>query len=186
MLKFEDLRSQENMGFGLAMPPTKELMFMQALITDMNENVVNIALYASTLALIAYIRLFMSFAVTETLGPMIASMIKMVNDILTFLVLFIIQLIGFSLFGVIYFFQVKEFTDFYEAVKIMFYASFGSYDLAIFDVYKDDRPAMMYIGHVYLVVYVTINLFLLLNMVVAMMADTYANMSEVKKGLYNY
>ena len=70
----------------------------------MNTNVVNIALYASTLAFIAYLGLFMSFAVTETLGPLIASMIKMVNDILTFLVLFIIQLIGFSLFGVIYFF----------------------------------------------------------------------------------
>ena len=152
----------------------------------MNTKVVNIALYASTLAFIAYLRLFMSFAVTETLGPLIASMIKMVNDILTFLILFIIQLIGFSLFGVIYFFEVKEFTDFYESVKIMFYASFGSYDLAIFDVYKDDRPAMMYIGHVFLILYVTANLFLLLNMVVAMMADTYANMSEVKRGLYNF
>ena len=68
----------------------------------------------------------------------------------------------------------------------MFYASFGSYDLAIFDVYKDDRPIVMYIGHFYILLYLITNLLLLLNMVIAMMADTYANMTEVKKGLYNY
>ena len=58
--------------------------------------------------------------------------------------------------------------------------------MAIFDVYKEDRPAIMYLGHFFMIFYLFVNLFLLLNMVFAMMADTYANMSEVKKGLYNY
>ena len=90
MIKFQELRNDQNMGFGLAMPPTKELMFMQALITDMNENTVTIALYAATLSFIAYLRIFMSFAVTETFGPLISAMVKMVSDILTFLALFIV------------------------------------------------------------------------------------------------
>lgn len=45
---------------------------------------------------------------------------------------------------------------------------------------------MKYIGHVFMIAFVFVNLILLLNMVIAMMADTYAMMSEIKRGIYNY
>ena len=83
------------------------------------------------------------------------------------------------------FFHVKEFPGFYETIQIHFYASFGDYDFAMFDAY-DDRPLLKYFGHCYIILYLFINLLLLLNMVIAMMADTYAQMSEVKMGLYKY
>ena len=44
----------------------------------------------------------------------------------------------------------------------------------------------MYIGHAFFMIFIFGNLVLLLNMVIAMMADTYTQMDEVKRGVYNY
>lgn len=44
----------------------------------------------------------------------------------------------------------------------------------------------MYIGHAFFILFIFLNLVLLLNMVIAMMADTYVQMDEVKAGIYNY
>jgi hypothetical protein len=65
----------------------------------------------------------------------------------------------------------------------LFNASFGSYSLAIFDLY--DKPEFKYMGQAFMIIYIFVNLVLLLNMVIAMMADTYAMMSEISKGVYN-
>jgi len=67
----------------------------------------------------------------------------------------------------------------------MFNATFGSYDFAIFEVYNDLLPAK-YFGHFFMISFLAINMILLLNMVVAMMSDTYAIMGETRKGIYNY
>ena len=109
----------------------------------------------------------------------------MVWDIIQFLFIYVIQLVGFSIFGAMCFFHVQEFSGFYETVQIHFHASFGDYDLSMFDAYED-RPLLKYFGHAYIILYLFINLLLLLNMVIAMMADTYAQMAEVKMGLYKY
>ena len=40
-------------------------------------------------------------------------------------------------------------------------------------------------GQAFLIIFIFVNLVLLLNMVIAMMADTYAMMTEISKGVYN-
>lgn len=68
---------------------------------------------------------------------------------------------------------------------LLFNATFGDYDFSMFDVYES-QPTKKFIGHFFLISFLLINVILLLNMVVAMMTDTYAEMSIVKKGIYNY
>lgn len=84
------------------------------------------------------------------------------------------------------FFQVPELNKgIYEVVLLLFNATFGDYDLGMFDVYES-QPTKKFIGHFLLISFLFINVILLLNMVVAMMTDTYAEMNFVKKGIYNY
>ena len=84
------------------------------------------------------------------------------------------------------FFDVPELSGgVYDTILLLYNTSFGEYDFAMFDVYED-YPEKKYIGHVFLIIFIFVNLILLLNMVVAMMTDTYALMSMMKKGVYNY
>ena len=96
------------------------MMFLHAMMNDINENILTIALYAATLAGLAWLRLMVSLNVSETFGPIISAMLKMVDDICQFLFLYVIQLMGFSIFAAMCFFQVKEFPGFYETVQLHF------------------------------------------------------------------
>ena len=80
--KFTDLRNEENMGFGITMPPTDELMFMNAMINDINLETINIALLLSMLSGLTWFRVIMALQVTETFGPLITAIFRMVIDIL--------------------------------------------------------------------------------------------------------
>ena len=85
------------------------------------------------------------------------------------------------------FFEVLEFRDgLYESIILLFNATFGSYSFNWFKVLEQKSEVAMYFGHAYLVVFLSLNLLLLLNMLIAMMSDTYAIMGETRKGIYNY
>ena len=75
MKKLWELQAVENMGLGLEMPPSKEMMFLQAMMTDINDNLIAIPFYAATLAGLAWLRLMVSFNVSETFGPIISAML---------------------------------------------------------------------------------------------------------------
>ena len=99
--------------------------------------------------------------------------------------IYLVQLMAFAIIFSMAFFQVIELNGgIYNTVLLLFNATFGEYDFGIFDIYED-FPIKKYIGHFSLISFLFINMMLLLNMVVAMMTDTYAIMSEFKKGIYN-
>lgn len=169
------------------MPPTRELMFMQALADDINGEVFSFALIVSCVAALSWFRVLAAMLVTETFGVRIVAIIRMISDVVQFLIIYAMQLIAFTMFASMAFFAVPEFIDFYESFLYMFNASFGSYDLGVFDVYAESpTPSLKIIGHFFFFIFLFFNLVLLLNMVIAMMADTYAAMNEIKTGIYNY
>ena len=64
-------------------------------------------------------------------------------------------------------------------------AAFGGYNLSVFDVFEPDRMFLKWFGIIFILVFVFLNLLILLNILIAMMADTYSLMTSVRKGLYN-
>ena len=75
MIKYWELKAAKNMGLGLENPPSEEMMFLHAMMTDINENNIAIPVYAATLAGMAWLRLMVSFNVSETFGPIISAML---------------------------------------------------------------------------------------------------------------
>jgi hypothetical protein len=57
----------------------------------------------------------------------------------------------------------------------------GSWDLTIYDELADDRR---FFGIVFHFILICVNLLLLLNLMIALMSDTYGDLSEYKKSLY--
>lgn len=139
--------------------------------------------------MLGFIRIIIALQVTETLGPIISTIIYMFSDIGVFIVIWFINLVTFSMVGVLTFNEVPALTKFQFGIIYFFEASFGNFDTTVFDVYIEDwsyRPVLREIGIYFVLTFIFLNLLILLNFVIAMMADTYSLMTSVRKGLYNY
>ena len=75
LLHFWELKAAKNVGLGLENPPSKEMMFLHAMMNDINENLTAINARVATLAGLAWLRLMVSFNVSETFGPIISAML---------------------------------------------------------------------------------------------------------------
>lgn len=92
----------------------------------------------------------------------------------------------FTLSGIILFQQIPELNNFSSAFPIWIQAAMGDYDISIFDIFLETNPFMYWLGVYNTLTFVFINILVLINVVIAMMTDTYALMTSVRKGLYNY
>ena len=125
--------------------------------------------------------------VTETLGPIITTIMFMFSDIIIFIVIWLIVLVMFTAVGILGFQEVEEIKTFENGFIFWIKAALGDWDIEVFNVYEElNMPVKNKMGVYFTLIYVFINLLVLLNVVIAMMADTYALMTSVRKGLYNY
>ena len=77
-------------------------------------------------------------------------------------------------------------SEFKDSFLFFLNASFGSYEIEPFDIFLPDRRLLREIGVYFVMSFVFLNILILLNVVIAMMADTYAAMTSFKQGIYNH
>ncbi|CAF3432259.1 unnamed protein product [Rotaria sp. Silwood1] len=112
----------------------------------------------------------MAFRLT---GPFVVMIYEMLfNDVLRFFIIYIVFLVGFSqAFFVL--FDNNGFSGFLVSVKQSFLGMLGDFDL---DAYTD--TTYRYISVTLLISYIIVVTILLLNLLIAMMGDTYGNVIE--------
>jgi hypothetical protein len=111
---------------------------------------------------------------------MIKIVVSMLKDLATFSVLWIIQLFIFACIGYLIFGELNEYRDLPNTLILLLQASLGQWDFEIYD----DLTISSSWGIIFIVVVIIINLIMLLNFVVAILAETYMRFSKVKLGLY--
>lgn len=154
------------------------------MMTDIKEDeITNIANLIACLSCLTWIRLLVSLQITKTFGPRIMTIISMAKDIGLFFIIFITQMFAFSIIASMVFYSVPEYDSIYHAWLAMFNTTFGNFDFTIFNAYAMDS-FMHFFGHGFLMFFIVTNLILLLNMVIAMMSDTYNTMNETLIGIY--
>ena len=62
----------------------------------------------STIAGLTWFRILIALQVTELFGPLITAMFKMIIDIAQFLIIYLVQLMAFSIIFSMAFFDVKD------------------------------------------------------------------------------
>lgn len=130
--------------------------------------------------------MLIALIVTKLLGPIISTIIYMFNDIKIFVIIWFIVIFMFTLSGIILFQEIPELNNFSSSFPIWIQAAMGDYDISIFDVFLETNPFMYWLGVYNTLTFVFINILVLINVVIAMMTDTYSLMTSVRKGLYNY
>lgn len=164
--------------------PGKEELYFEALMNDIREDeTTNIANQIACVSCLGWIRLLVSLQITKTFGPRIMTIISMAKDIGRFFIIFITQMFAFSIIASMVFYSVPEYDSIYHSFLAMFNTTFGNFDFTIFNAYPMDS-FMHFFGHGFLMFFIVTNLILLLNMVIAMMSDTYNTMNETLIGIY--
>ena len=173
------------MGMGLEMPPTADLMYTQAYQDDVSGNEFNVSFYSGMIALGNCFRLLSALIAYEGFGTIIMTTMYMFNDVATFIVVWYLNLMSFAMVGLFVFNEIDKMESLPKSLLFFIDAAFGSYNLSIFDIYEPDRIALKWFGIIFILAFVFLNLLILLNILIAMMADTYSLMTSVRKGLYN-
>mmetsp|Transcript_20153 Transcript_20153/g.27223 ORF Transcript_20153/g.27223 Transcript_20153/m.27223 type:complete len:505 (-) Transcript_20153:373-1887(-) len=177
---------ERNPGLHLQAEPSDALMYIHAYNEHVSTFELNVTFYLGLMSLAIFIRQLLSYQVTSLLGPIISTILVMFSDVAQFIVIWLIVLLGYSFVGFISFQAVPELRQFKDSFAYFFMAAFGSFDISIFDVFLPRQPVIREIGLYFVLSFVFLNLLVLINVVIAMMADTYAAMTSFKQGIYNH
>jgi hypothetical protein len=169
-------------GFGLTDPPKQSHRFMHRMLNDIQSGDFHFDWLLAATAFLFWIRLLFMLQLTSTFGPLIRTIAAMLSDLSTFLVLLLIELAAFSCVGVLCFGMLTEYNNIVTTLIMFFQSSMGEWTYEIYDPLGDQ---MKYFGIMFHIVVVIANMILMLNLIIAIMSDTYAQLSDVKLGLYS-
>lgn len=120
----------------------------------------------------------------ESIGPLIKIVAKMGMDFLNFFILYCILAIMFAIVGNLNFMQhLTEYEGFFRSVLTVVDASLGNFDMHVFNTIKNDLTLLV-IGEVYIIIMVLAFNILLLNLIIAILANTYNIFDTRSNGLY--
>ena len=118
------------------------------------------------------------------IGPLVKIVGKMLGDFMNFLILYIIFVMMFAIVGNLNFiFRMTQFNGLFESILTVLDASIGKYDFQVYeDIYKNGF--LTYFGDIYTIAIVITFKILILNLIIAILSNTY-NMFDTKStGLY--
>jgi len=142
------------------------------------------------LALTSLLMLFRVLHYTEIFkrhGIFVAALLSMTSDVMSFMYLFVLILWGFAMTMSSIFLRVPEFHNIQEALLNLFASSMGGFDYSWFDYQLEDESGESYfalsekqrvVGRLLLTIFVVLASIVLLNMLIAILTETYTRITE--------
>lgn len=177
-VKFEEFMHRPPRDDHIAKEPLE--IFMLNTIDAIDSGEFHFDFLLAMVACMFWLRMLLMLKLTKTFGPMIKIIVEMTKDLGTFMVLWTIQLFIFGCVGILVFGELPEYAQFYHTLVVLFEASLGQWDMGIYDNLKLGR----HVGVVYHLCVVILNMILLLNLVIAILSETYSSYSKLSLGLY--
>ncbi len=125
------------------------------------------------IASLFWLRMLLMLKLTKTFGPLIRIIHVMMKELGIFLVIWVIQLFIFTCIGFLIFGELPEYTNFLDVFIMLFQTALGHWDLSI---YKDFSMGKN-IGEFFHIIVIILNLVLLINLVIAILSETYIRLS---------
>jgi hypothetical protein len=107
----------------------------------------------------------------------------MQQDFFNFVILYCLITLMFGIVGNLNFlYDLTEFEGIFESILTVIDASLGNYDITIFDKIANENMALF--GKIYMITIIVMFNILLMNLVIAILANTYSNFESGSTGLY--
>ena len=137
-------------------------------------------IFLAVLVSILWCRFLLMLQLTRQFGPMLRIIIVMITDVSKFLfiwavVLFCVTSVASLLFG-----SLPEYKDFMSVFFLTFGTGLGNYDLTVFESLDIGEEW----GQIFIICIVIINSIILVNFIIAILADTYSKFMSQSLGLY--
>lgn len=123
-----------------------------------------------------WLRFLMMLQLTVTFGPMLRIIIAMIGEVVKFLIIWLLVLFTLASCISLLFGSLDAYSDFYSALVIMFGTGLAEYDLSVFDDLPSEKAKL--VGKSFITGSLIINSVVLLNFVIAILADTYGKLSS--------
>ena len=117
---------------------------------------------------------------TKSFGPMLRIILSMIGEVMRFLFIWTVVLICISSVSSLLFGTLEEYSSFIDVVFVIFGTSLGSYDNSVFNELSYGKI----VGESFITVAVLINNIVLLNFIIAILADTYSKLANDSLGIY--
>ena len=127
-----------------------------------------------------WLRIILLFRLTRFLGPLVKMIQNMIADITIFMVLFSLQLVVFATMGNLLFTSTSSYNTFWQSLGTLFSSALGNFDFT----YLSDNDKSAILGTVYLVLFIILNNILLINLLIAILSNTYSQLEDSKLVLY--
>lgn len=137
-------------------------------------------IFLSIMVVVIWTRFLLMLQLTRQFGPMLRIIISMFGEVSKFLVIWSVLLVCLTSVATLLFGELPDYSETIEVFFLIFDTSLGNYDLSAFA----DLEAGEIVGQVYIVICVIINCIVLLNFIIAILADTYGKLSAQSLGIY--
>jgi len=141
----------------------------------------NMLQFLAAIIFFMWSRFILQMQLTRTFGPMLRIIIVMVGDVFKFLTIWSVLLALLASVSSLLFGSLPKYSEFKNVLFMMFGTGLGTYDLADFTKLDTGPPES---GEILTILAVIINNVVLLNFIVAILADTYSKLSTSSLGLY--
>ena len=107
----------------------------------------------------------------------------MAGDFLNFMIIYLILVVMFAIVGNLNFlFECPAYSTLFDSLITILDSSMGNYDFGVFDETED--PAIKDFGKIYLMTTVIIFTILILNLIIAILSNTYNIFDPFSNALY--
>ena len=110
---------------------------------------------------------------------------KMIQDLLKFFIIWFFVIFMFVCVAALIFGEVHDFHNLSFIMYNYIESSLGNWDLSVYDdttEYDEPLVFLKHAGRIYHIMFLVVNLVLMLNFIIAILSDTYANYIELKNG----
>ena len=146
-----------------------------------NDNYFNIKLWNASNIALQFTRVVFSLQVSKTFGPMVKILGSMLLDVTIFMLLFAALFLIFNAIGQLVFSELPAFSSPIQTAITLFSACLGNFDYTIFNNCTEVSPNL---GYIFLTIFQLFTMIMLLNFLIAILSNTYANLNDVQIGLY--
>ena len=146
------------------------------MIYDITNDIFHLDYLMAVITAVFWIRCIILLRLSQTFGPLLVMIYRMFVLVGIFLCIYVLGMLTFSCVAALTLTEKQEFSSLFEATRTYFAASLGEFDLNMFD---DLDGWKKYYGIGLHLVVLFSNMVLMINLLIAIMSDTYVALTEV-------
>ena len=159
----------------------REIKLMLSIIYDLRTDTFHMDYLLAVITALLWFRCIILLRLSEMFGPLIEMIYAMMLIFTQFMILFVLELVVFASIAALTLTDLPDFTNIFESLRTYLEASLGKFDLHIYDDYEG---VQRWFGLFLHIMVLFINMILIINLLIAIMSDTYSKMSDKRLGLY--